>query len=91
MSGQALGASDKLTFLLSLVPYLLDHANISVTEVAAHFGVSAERVREAVNLIAVSGIPGATHQYLHGDLFDIDWDGFRVQRQHCAHASGRHR
>jgi proteasome accessory factor C len=33
-------------------------------------------VREAVRLIAVSGIPGETHQYLDGDLFDIHWDEF---------------
>jgi proteasome accessory factor C len=71
-----LGASDKLTFLLSLVPYLMDHDSVAVDEVAAHFGVSAARVREAVKLIAVSGVPGETRQYLHGDLFDIQWDEF---------------
>ena len=72
----ALGASDKLTFLLSLIPYLMDHDRVTVGEVAGHFGVPEERVREAVRLIAVSGIPGETHQYLHGDLFDIHWDEF---------------
>lgn len=72
----ALGASDKLTFLLSLIPYLMDHDSVTVGEVAGHFGVPEERVREAVRLIAVSGIPGETHQYLDGDLFDIHWDEF---------------
>ncbi|HYI34924.1 MAG TPA: WYL domain-containing protein [Glaciibacter sp.] len=70
------GASDKLTFLLSLVPYLTDHDRVTVSEVAEHFGVPAARVRDAVSLIAMSGIPGETHQYLHGDLFDIQWDEF---------------
>ena len=70
------GASDKLTFLLSLVPYLMDHDRVSVSEVAEHFGVPADRVRDAVSLIAMSGVPGETHQYLHGDLFDIQWDEF---------------
>ena len=69
-------APDKLAFLLSLVPYLMDHERIGVAAVAAHFGVSATRVREAVNLIAVSGVPGETRQYQHGDLFDIQWDEF---------------
>jgi len=69
-------AADKLTFLLSLVPYLIDHDTVSVTDVATRFGVSAERVRSAVRLIAVSGIPGETSQYQHGDLFDIQWDEF---------------
>jgi proteasome accessory factor C len=72
----AFGASDKLTFLLSLVPYLMDHDRVSVTAVAEHFGVPPERVRDAVNLIAMSGVPGETRQYLHGDLFDIQWDEF---------------
>jgi len=71
-----LGAPDKLTFLLSLVPYLIDHDGISVTDVAAHFGVTPERVRDAVTLIAVSGVPGDTSQYLPGDLFDIEWGQF---------------
>jgi proteasome accessory factor C len=74
----ALGATDKLTFLLSLVPYLMDHERVSVAAVAAHFGVSPERVRDAVNLIAMSGIPGETRQYLHGDLFDIHWEEFEL-------------
>ena len=74
----AFGASDKLTFLLSLVPFLMDHDKISVTAVADHFGVSPERVRDAVNLIAMSGVPGETRQYLHGDLFDIQWDEFEA-------------
>lgn len=77
-TGPALGASDKLTFLLSLVPYLMDHESVSVSTVAAHFGVSPERVRDAVNLIAMSGIPGETRQYLHGDLFDIHWEEFEA-------------
>jgi len=69
-------AADKLTFLLSLVPYLIDHDDVSVAEVAERFGVAADRVRSAVRLIAVSGVPGETRQYLHGDLFDILWDEF---------------
>ena len=73
-----LGAPDKLTFLLSLVPYLIDNDGISVTDVAAHFGVAPERVRDAVTLIAVSGVPGDTSQYLPGDLFDIEWGQFEA-------------
>ncbi len=33
-------------------------------------------IRDAVNLIAVSGLPGDTSSYQHDDLFDIDWDAF---------------
>lgn len=76
MAEQPTRATDRLAFLLSLIPFLMEHDGISVSDVAHHFDVPAERVREAVNLIAVSGIPGETQQYLHGDLFDINWDEF---------------
>jgi proteasome accessory factor C len=71
-----LHARDKLTFLLSLVPYLIDRDRVSVGEAATHFGVSENHIRDAVRLIAVSGIPGDTAAYQHDDLFDIAWDDF---------------
>ena len=69
-------ARDKLAFLLSLVPWLMDHDGATVTEAAEHFAVSPEQIRDAVRLIAVSGVPGDTDAYQHEDLFDIDWDAF---------------
>ena len=41
-------AQDKLAFLLSLVPYPMDHDRVSVTETANHFGVPEEQIRDAV-------------------------------------------
>jgi proteasome accessory factor C len=76
-----LQAQDKLTFLLSLVPYLVERDRVSVTEVADHFGVKPEQIREAVRLIAVSGVPGETHTYQYEDLFDIAWDDFEENDQ----------
>lgn len=73
---QPFQARDKLAFLLSLVPYLMDRDRVTVAEAAAHFGVDAAQIRDAVNLIAVSGLPGETAAYQHDDLFDIDWDAF---------------
>jgi len=69
-------AGDKLTFLLSLVPYLIERDRVSVTEVADHFGVAPQQIRDAVSLIAVSGVPGETTTYQSEDLFDIAWDDF---------------
>jgi proteasome accessory factor C len=69
-------ARDKLAFLLSLVPWLMDHDGASVAEAAEHFGVTPQQIRDAVELIAVSGVPGDTDSYQHGDLFDINWDAF---------------
>lgn len=75
---QPFQARDKLAFLLSLVPYLMDHDRVTVTEAAEHFGIPPEQIRDAVHLIAVSGLPGDTAAYQHDDLFDIDWDAFEV-------------
>lgn len=69
-------ARDKLSFLLVLVPYLMDRDRVSVDEVAAHFGMTAAQIRDAVRLIAVSGVPGETGTYQHSDLFDLAWDDF---------------
>ncbi len=65
---------DKLAFLLALVPYLMDKGQVSVSEASRHFGVPEDQIRDSVNLIAVSGVPGETSSYQHEDLFDIDWD-----------------
>ena len=67
-------SQDRLAFLIALVAYLPDGDPVPVAEIAAHFGVDPEDVRGSVRLIAVSGVPGETAGYLHGDLFDIDWD-----------------
>jgi proteasome accessory factor C len=67
---------DRLTLLLSLLPYLMATKVVSVAEVAEHFDLDVDEVRRAVELIAVSGIPGSTRAYDPGDLFDIDWEAF---------------
>ncbi|MRG58423.1 WYL domain-containing protein [Agromyces sp. CFH 90414] len=69
-------APDQLVFLLSLVPYLLEQRVVDVATAAEHFGVAESDVRDAVRLIATSGLPGATGTYQANDLFDIDWDSF---------------
>ncbi|ROS62450.1 proteasome accessory factor C [Frigoribacterium sp. PhB160] len=69
-------ATDKLALLLALVPWLIDNERVGVAAAAEHFGVSVAQIRRAVELIAVSGVPGETNQYQHGDLFDIAWDDF---------------
>lgn len=66
--------ADRVAFLIALAAYLPDGEPVPVSTVAEHFGVSDGHVRRAVRLIAVSGVPGETANYQHGDLFDIDWD-----------------
>ncbi|WP_111719878.1 YafY family protein [Homoserinimonas sp. OAct 916] len=79
--GQLLRASDKLTYLLTLVPYLIAQNRVSVTDAAEHFQVEPQQIRDWVKLIAISGIPGDTGQYLPDDLFDIVWDDFENNDQ----------
>lgn len=74
-------AQEKLTFMLSLVPFLIERERVSVAEVAEHFGVDAAQIRDAVRLIAVSGVPGETNTYQYEDLFDIAWDDFEENDQ----------
>jgi proteasome accessory factor C len=72
-------AKDKLAFLLSLVPFLIERDEVTVAATARHFDVSEDTIREAVNLLIVSGIPGESDFYQHGDLFDIDWDALELR------------
>lgn len=71
-----LRATDKLVFLLALVPYLLEQRVVAVSDAAAHFDMTDDEIRDAVRLIATSGLPGSTGTYQPNDLFDIDWDSF---------------
>ncbi|MBX3067982.1 MAG: WYL domain-containing protein [Cryobacterium sp.] len=69
-------ARDRLTFLISLVPFLIERGRVSVAETARHFEVTEDQVRQSVSLLTVSGIPGVTATYQPDDLFDIAWDDF---------------
>lgn len=74
MSPRRLEASDKVTLLLSMVPYLMMNSPVSVAELAQRFDISEQQVCELIELLAVSGVPGETGLYQHQDLFDINWD-----------------
>lgn len=74
MSPRPAFASDRLAFLLSVVPYLIDHPGVPVAEAAAHFGLSDDEMRTQIERITGMGVPGVTKTYGPEDLFDIDWD-----------------
>lgn len=74
MSPRPAYAADRLAYLLSVVPYLIDHPGVSVTDAAAHFGVSDREMRAQVERITGMGVPGSTKTYGPEDLFDIDWE-----------------
>lgn len=74
-----LEASDRVTLLMSFVPFLLDRGPVSVNELAEHFDITPQHVTELVQLLALSGLPGGDGFYQHQDLFDINWDLFEEE------------
>ncbi|MWB97827.1 helix-turn-helix transcriptional regulator [Agromyces seonyuensis] len=70
-------ADDKLSVLLALVPYLVAQRVVAVEEAAEQLGLTPEAIREAVRLIALTGIAAtAGEEPMHDEMFDIDWDAF---------------
>lgn len=64
-------ASARLARLLTLVPWLMAHDGVTITETAEHFGITPQDLERDLWLLVVSGLPG------HGpdQLVDIDfWD-----------------
>lgn len=65
----------RLSRLLALVPWLVVNDGITITEAAAHFGVSPEQLEKDLWLLIVCGLPG------HGpdQLVDIQfWEEARI-------------
>ena len=68
------GATDRLPRLLALVPYLRTHPDELIADVAAVFDVSEKQLREDLELLFVTGLPGGSP----GDLIDLSFEGDRV-------------
>lgn len=65
------GRGDRLARLLALVPWLIQHPGVTITQAADHFAVSAEQLEKDLWLVVCCGLPG------HGpdQLIDIQfWD-----------------
>lgn len=62
--------TERLPRLLALVPYLLAHPGIRLSDVAEDFDVDPDQLREDLNLLWVCGLPG----YGPGDLIDLAWE-----------------
>ncbi len=70
-----LGASDLVAMYLVLVPYLIEHQEVSVADAAARFGVSEREMHEHIQRLTLIGLPGDDDFYqMPNDLFDINWD-----------------
>lgn len=68
-----LATPDRVVLLLSLVPYLSEHGDTPLDELASAFDVDVLTMRGLVEFLGTAGAPGETGTYQDDDLFDIDW------------------
>lgn len=77
MSAQSkpLLAADRVRVYLTLVPYLLEHGQVSLAEASAEFGVTPREMRQMVEKLTVIGLPGDSGYWQQPqEMFDINWD-----------------
>jgi proteasome accessory factor C len=78
-------ATDRLSRLLALVPYLVSRQGIPLAEAAAEFGISQAQLVKDLELLFVCGTPG----HLPDDLIDVDWDDGNVFLSNADPSRGR--
>ncbi|HVC74725.1 MAG TPA: protein pafC, partial [Mycobacteriales bacterium] len=71
-------SGDRLPRLLALLPYLLAHPGVRVTEAADDFGVPEAQLRRDLQLLWMCGLPG----HGPGDLIDLSFEGDTVSVGH---------
>ncbi|QCR19214.1 helix-turn-helix transcriptional regulator [Agrococcus sp. SGAir0287] len=69
----ARGSRQSIALLVALIPYLTAERSVTVAEAAAHFDVPEQRIRDAVDLIFMSGVPDGLGDF---DRFDINYDAY---------------
>ena len=68
--GRKRTSEDQLTRMLQLVPFLVHHQGLHISEVAANFGVTREELEADLRILICSGLP----EGYPDDLLDIQWD-----------------
>jgi predicted DNA-binding transcriptional regulator YafY len=68
------GATDRLSRLLAMVPYLVSRQGIPLLEAAAEFGITERQLVKDLELLFVCGTPG----HLPDDLIEAEWDSGHV-------------
>ncbi len=64
------GASERLTRLLALVPYLLNRQGIPMEQAARDAGITVDQLEKDLLLLFVCGLPG----HLPDDLIEAEWE-----------------
>ncbi len=67
-------ATNRLSRLLTMVPWLLNRQGVEIEEAAREFAVTPAQVEADLALLFLCGTPGG----YHGDLIEAEWDSGRV-------------
>lgn len=67
-------ATNRLSRLLTMVPWLLNRQGVEIEEAAREFGVTPAQVEADLALLFLCGTPGG----YHGDLIEAEWESGRV-------------
>jgi proteasome accessory factor C len=68
------GATERLSRLLAMVPYLVGRQGIPLAEAAAEFGITQRQLVKDLELLFVCGTPG----HMPDDLIEAEWDDGHV-------------
>jgi proteasome accessory factor C len=68
------GATDRLSRLLAMVPYLAQRQGIPLAAAAGEFGITEKQLVKDLELLFVCGTPG----HLPDDLIEAEWDDGHV-------------
>jgi proteasome accessory factor C len=68
------GATERLSRLLALVPYLVSRQGIPLSDAAAEFGITQAQLVKDLELLFVCGTPG----HMPDDLIDVNWEDGHV-------------
>lgn len=68
------GATERLSRLLALVPYLVQHQGVPLGDAARQFGISEVELVKDLELLFVCGTPG----HLPDDLIEAEWESGQV-------------
>jgi len=68
------GATQRLSRLLTMVPWLLNRQGVPLAEAAAHFSITEDQLVKDLELLFVCGTPG----HMPDDLIDAEWDSGRI-------------
>ena len=70
----ATSAADRLSRLLAMVPWLLEHQGVPLEQAARHFDITSDQLVRDLELLFVCGTPG----HMPDDLIEAEWESGRV-------------